>query len=180
MKQIYFVRHGESELNKAGKWAGLTNTPLTSNGKKQAQLAGNLAKREGLTFDLIICSPLERAHHTAKHIALETGYPEDKIIIHPMLVERHYGDLEGKVHNPLMVARSALGETYIEKYGAETLVDLQKRANEILAHLQQLPQQRILVVGHGASGRALWRAVNQHPIHNNTKRFDNAKIERLL
>ena len=36
--KFYFVRHGESEANKAGVWAGGgTNSPLTDLGKKQAE-----------------------------------------------------------------------------------------------------------------------------------------------
>lgn len=180
MKQIYFVRHGESQLNKAGKWAGTTNTPLTPRGRNQAKKAGRLAKRQGLGFDLIISSPLERAHHTAQHIAAEVGYPHDKILIEPNLAERHYGDLEAKDHISIVGARNLLDETHVEKYGAEKLEDLQRRADNILAYLNEVPHKRILVVGHGASGRALWRAANKLPIHTRHKRYANAKIERLL
>ena len=180
MKQIYFVRHGESELNKAGKWAGTTNTPLTPKGRQQAKTAGQLAKQQGLEFDLILSSPLERAHHTAQHIAAEVGYPNDKIILEPKLIERHYGELENKDHLSIVGAKNLMDERHIEKYGAEKLDDLQKRADDILSYLNELPHKRILVVGHGASGRALWRAANKLPVHTRHKKYANAEIERLI
>lgn len=180
MKQLYFVRHGESKLNVAGKWAGHTNTALTANGHEQAQAAGRKANAEGLQFDYIISSPLDRARQTALHIAAETGYPPDKIVFDPRLIERHYGQLEGQNHVSVTGARNLLDESHIEKYGAEKLTALQQRAEEILAELQQLPHERILVVGHGASGRALWRAVHKHPLKVRHKRYANAEIERLI
>ncbi len=65
MKHLYFCRHGLSVLNKEGKWAGSTETPLTVEGRTQAKLAGKAA--QNLKIDYIICSPLSRAHDTAKN-----------------------------------------------------------------------------------------------------------------
>src|SRR5687768_1595036 len=98
MKHLYFIRHGESQFNVENKWAGTSDPPLTDTGHEQAKAAGRHAKRKGINFDVIISSPLQRAHHTAKHIANELGYSHDKIELNDLLMERHYGILEGEVN----------------------------------------------------------------------------------
>ena len=179
MKDLYFVRHGESEFNKAGKWAGSTDTPLTKKGKLQAKQAGQLSKEQILKFDVIISSPLSRARHTAKHIADGVDYPVDKILIDPKLVERNFGKLEG--HRNLKASAAYLvDESSIDKYGGESLVDMQKRADKFLEYLQSLPHNSILIVGHGSFGRALRRSINKEPLHHRGERYANGKIIKLI
>ena len=53
-KHIYFVRHGESEMNVSGHFAGAgTNTPLTEKGRKQASAAGKQLKTKGIPVILL-------------------------------------------------------------------------------------------------------------------------------
>jgi broad specificity phosphatase PhoE len=179
VKQIYYLRHGESEFNKAGKWAGSSDIPLTAKGREQAKAAGAEARKQGLAFDIIVSSPLERAHHTAKHFATELNYPHENIILTPLLVERHFGELEG-TNNLLMRAKYLIDESVVDKHGAEKLVDVQRRAQEALAYLHSLPAENILVVGHGAFGRALRRAINKEPLHRRGTSYDNAKLVKLV
>src|SRR3712207_2041072 len=60
MRRLYFIRHGESEFNKANKWTGSTDTPLTDTGHKQAKKAGKKLRDQGVVFDIIISSPSQR------------------------------------------------------------------------------------------------------------------------
>lgn len=180
MKRLYFIRHGESEFNKAHKWVGSSDAPLTPKGREQASAAGKAAREQGLVFDVIISSPLERAHHTAKHVASEIGYEHGDIIIHPELIERDFGVLEGK-KDLVAATRYVLDESAIDSYdGVEKLADLQQRADDLLAHLHSLPHDTILVVGHGAFGRALRRSINKDPLSHRGKPFDNADLTRLI
>lgn len=180
MKRLYFVRHGESELNKANRMSGLSDTPLTEKGHQQARQAGLAAKKQGLAFDMIIASPLQRAHNTAKHFAAATNYPPERIEIHPRLVERNFGELEG-TKDLIVTTKYFLDESAIDDYkDVESLAELQKRADEMLAYLRDLPHDTILVVSHGAFGRALRRAVNDEPIGHRGKSFGNAEIARLI
>jgi len=163
VKQLYFVRHGESELNKAGKWAGSTDTPLTPKGHEQAKQTGLAARIQGLTLDVIVSSPLQRARHTAQHIARQINYPEEAIIIEPRLVERSFGKLEN-TRDLVARAKYVANERAIDSYPeVESLEDLHVRAAEVLEYLHSLPYNRILIVGHGASGRALRRVINNEP-----------------
>lgn len=180
MKQLYFVRHGQSQLNEDGKWAGTTDTPLTPKGHEQAKQTGQGVKAEGLAFDAIVSSPLQRAHHTAQHIARQIGYPEDAIIIEPRLIERSFGTLEN-TRDLVARAKYVINERAIESYPeVESLDDLHVRAAEVLEYLQTLPYDKILVVGHGASGRALRRVINKEPLDYVGERYDNAQLVRLI
>jgi probable phosphoglycerate mutase len=57
MKNIYFVRHGQSIMNVSGHYAGVTDTPLTDEGRNQAKVAGKNLKSEQIPIDIIVSSP---------------------------------------------------------------------------------------------------------------------------
>ncbi len=63
--KLYFVRHGESTTNKAEQYTGQLDVGLTDYGREQAVTAGRVITEQGLKVDLIISSPLVRAHDTA-------------------------------------------------------------------------------------------------------------------
>ena len=180
MKQLYFVRHGESVFNRAKQWAGSTDMPLTPEGHQQAIRTGKAVKQEGLKFDAIVTSPLERAFVTAKHIAQQIDFPAEKIIVDEKFVERNFGELEGR-KDLWKATKYLLDEASIDKYHkVETLQDFQQRVQNSLDYLNKLPYENILLVGHGAFGRALRRAVLDLPLSARGKSFQNAELERLL
>ena len=182
MKHLYFIRHGLSEANKAGVWSGsLTDTPLAPEGHEQAKKAGANARANSLCFDIIISSPMDRAHQTAKHISNAVNYPHNNIILHDSFVERSFGELEGKTGNAELFAHYGQDESSIDIYNdVERLVDLQWRAQEALNYLHTLPQDTILVVSHGAFGRALRRAINKEPLNIPIDAIPNAEIIKLI
>ena len=184
MQSLYFVRHGESEANKGGYWSP-PDAQLTDNGRWQATAAGCDARERGLNFDIIISSPLPRAHETARLIADELDYNLHDIELLHALVERNWGKLTGAAHEPFFAA----GKTHRDiddVEGAEKLEALQMRAANILNHLYDRPEKCILVVGHGTFGRALKRAIAglppeaefDRPVHE--QRIPNAQIIKLI
>ncbi len=180
MKHLYFIRHGLSEFNKAHKWAGSSDTPLAPEGHVQAKLAGENAKKQGLAFDIILSSPLKRAHDTALYVATEVGYPHDAIVLDERLIERKFGALEGR-KDLIASTKYVLDESAIDKYeGVERLVDLQKRADEVLDHVYSLSHDTVLIVGHGAFGRALRRSIKNDPLHIRGKPYENAILVKLI
>ena len=80
MKNLYFIRHGESTANIINL-TGTDDAMLTENGIKQATDAGKAAKKEELEFDVIISSSLPRALDTAKLVAHEIDYTKDPLDI---------------------------------------------------------------------------------------------------
>lgn len=185
MKHLYFIRHGESLHNTLNVVTGHTNSPLTDRGRQQATQAGKAARDAGLVFDVVLSSPLDRAHHTAIEIAVHTKHPVESIILMDQLKERFFGDLEEK--SPLhygITEEMYTTDPFVFDHipNMEKLVDLQYRAHQVLEHLKSLPHERILIVSHGAIGRALRRAVENAPVTEEGTRqtIKNAELIKLI
>ena len=157
-------------MNVEGRWSGTTETPLTAEGRKQAMAAGKAAK--DLKIDLIVASPLTRAHDTARLIAKEMGYPEDKIELNSLLIERHYGELEGKEWYPDF--------NYDGIVDIETEDTLLHRARLALNWLESLDHDNIMVVSHGAFGRALRHHILEDFPFSHPHKLKNAEIQEWL
>lgn len=93
--KVVFVRHGESEWNKANRFTGWHDVKLTENGYKEAQYAGELLKKKKFTFDLAFTSVLTRAIVTYNTIASELNCHWIPVERSWRLNERHYGALQG-------------------------------------------------------------------------------------
>lgn len=172
MKHLYFIRHGQSVMNVSGHIAGSTDTPLTDEGREQARTTGKQMKTDKIKVDIIIASPLSRAHETAKLVAEEIGYPVDKIHTNPLLTERHFGELEGKPWSPDLNM-----DGFSDLETDDTLIE---RAHLAFKWLKNLPEENVLVVSHGAFGRAL-RSITLHDFPmDHSHRIGNAELIKLI
>jgi broad specificity phosphatase PhoE len=182
MKKLYFVRHGQTDTNVKELLSGHIEAILTDEGKAQAVTAGKDLKTKHLNIDLIVCSPLLRAYDTACIIAKELDYPIQRIKKNPLFLERSFGVLEGTSNKKFFIAGKYKDIDEVE--GAETISSLQQRAEEALAYIKSLPDENILLVGHGAFGRALRRVVNGEPFSNEyigeLKIINNSEIVELF
>ena len=89
------LRHGESQWNLDNRFTGWTDVDLTENGRREAQAAGELLKREGYTFDIAYTSVLKRAIRTL-WLTLDAMDLMWLPVVHSWrLNERHYGALQG-------------------------------------------------------------------------------------
>lgn len=80
MKRLLLIRHAKSSWHDSD--LSDIDRPINSRGKKDAPLMGKLLKKEYQAKpDAILSSPAKRALRTAKLIAREIDYPEDKIEI---------------------------------------------------------------------------------------------------
>lgn len=168
MKQLYFCRHGESVLNAAGLYAGQRDTPLTKLGREQAKHAGKQA--ENFDIDLIVSSPLVRAHETAQIIAVAIDYPVNKIITNNLFKERALGSLEGKPW-----AFSHEDETKFPDM--ENKADMIERVQKALDFLRAQKADNILLVGHGTFATVLRTVLNPGQVY---EELPNALIVKLL
>ena len=75
MRNLYFVRHGQTIWNVENKICGATDIALTEEGHRQAEELGEEIRRQGIKADVILYSPLIRAADTARHISEITGIP---------------------------------------------------------------------------------------------------------
>ncbi len=179
MKRLYFIRHGLSENNKAGRWSGQLDVALLPKGRRQAEQAGVQARQKGLKFDLIVSSPLQRAYDTACLVAREFDYPTNRIVRDNLFQECGFGVLQGTEYGDLLT-KYFRDETVVDDYrDVETTAQLFARASQAWSYLQTLPQDSVLLVSHTAFGRALRRVILGKPLDAIVESFKNAEIEQI-
>lgn len=94
---LILVRHGQTAANTGGIWHGSTDTPLSEEGRQQAQrVARGIARR--VTPTAIYASGLERARHTAEAVAKELGMA---VVVEEGLREYDLGAWEGRTYKEL-------------------------------------------------------------------------------
>ncbi len=146
---IYFVRHGESEANLKGVFAGQKeNSILTEKGREQAKVTAKEILVERIKIDKIISSPLKRAIETAQIIAQEIEFDLNKIEINNSITEYDMGSLTG---TPIHKISSAV---LISAENAEDTESFQNRVHSCVKELSKLPEN-ILLVSHAGVGRIL-------------------------
>jgi probable phosphoglycerate mutase len=98
---VFYVRHGETDWNVAGRLQGHRDIPLNQKGRGQAAHCGavlrDLFAREGRDpagLDYM-SSPLERATETMELLRPVLGLPAAGYERNPQLIEIAFGDWEG-------------------------------------------------------------------------------------
>jgi len=98
---IYYIRHGETEWNAAGRFQGSQDIPLNDLGRTQAVAAGGILadllardRREASSMPFV-ASPLGRARLTMELMRGTLKLPPDDYAIDDRLREIGYGQWEG-------------------------------------------------------------------------------------
>jgi len=86
---VYLARHGETAWTITGQHTGLTDLPLTERGERNARKLGE--RLNGMTFEMVLTSPLRRAMRTCELAGFEPVAETDRD-----LVEWDYGEYEGR------------------------------------------------------------------------------------
>lgn len=140
---FYYLRHGETESNRAQVVAGSRDVDLTPLGRSQALAAA--AALAHLPITAIYSSPLTRARETAEPIARRLGLP---VAIIPGIAERAWGALEGQPQTARV--RGVTPE------GAESAEDFRMR---VLTGMAQIHAEVPLIVAHSGVFRVLCRTL---------------------
>jgi uncharacterized phosphatase len=153
---ILLARHGETDWNRDGRFQGHADPPLNAAGRAQArELAERLAS---LRFDAVYSSDLRRAHETAEVIAASHHVP---VIADRALREVDVGSWSGLTRAE--IARRFPGAEHHDGEPREQHLARVLAAVERIAHAH--PGERVLVVSHGGSLRALRRHCTGEPVH---------------
>ena len=143
---VYFIRHGESETNVKGVYAGQYDAHLTEKGISQAEALRK--KLCGVRFDRVYSSDLSRATDTAR-----TALPGVDFTTDARLREISVGSLAGKVarefraNNPDKL--EALRARDFTEFGGECEGDVMHRLAEFLAELSALRLDTVALFCHG-------------------------------
>jgi probable phosphoglycerate mutase len=147
VEKVYLLRHGETEWTQSGRHTGLSDVPLTKNGKKEASLLGKSLKK--IPFDTILCSPLKRAHDTAN-----IAFPEGNMVIDSDLVEWDYGEYEGLTTKEIQKRDPNWNVFTGDIPGGESKEMVAERADRVLEKVLQLCGT-VAIVSSGHFSRAL-------------------------
>lgn len=143
--KLYIVRHGKTDWNIMGLLQGQTNIELNEEGINDAR---KLSKEINLNeIDLCISSSLERAKQTAEILTNN----KIKIIYDDMIVERGFGDYEGKKINYDLIENQWNYKLNDSSNNIENIEACLIRAKTFLDKIKkEYPNKTILIVSHGS------------------------------
>lgn len=179
-KEIFIVRHGETEFNKLHIVQGSgVDSSLNDTGRAQADALFQAYKH--IDFDLVFTSKLIRTKETASHF-LGTNIPhiEDEDIN-----EISWGIYEGKSSKDVMVDMNQAYKRLNDKWAdgdydarieeGESAAEMASRLGRFLERLKAREEKKILVVMHGRALRCFICLIAGRPIkymndfvHSNT------------
>jgi broad specificity phosphatase PhoE len=165
-KDIYIIRHGETDFNKLNKVQGQgIDAPLNAEGVAQGHAFFEMY--QDVDFQLVITSRLQRTQQTVQDF-LAKGIPH---LIDDAIIEISWGEHEGQAPHPAMTAHyNAMKQNWnngnfdARPPKGESLQELMDRLRYFLDVLQHRPEERILVCTHGRTLRVLMCLIkNAHP-----------------
>jgi len=147
LKQILFIRHGETEWSRSGKHTGRSDIALSEQGESNARgIAGRLAL---VRLEHVFTSPRQRARRTCELAGLGARAQDD-----PDLAEWDYGDFEGLSTAEILRARPSWSLFRDGCPGGESPGQVSDRADRVIARLRQLDGS-VALFSHGHFGRVL-------------------------
>ena len=164
---LYVVRHGETIWNVEKKVQGITDIPLTENGKKEAEELQELINT--LNIDIVISSPLERARETAR-ILIDSKLP---INTDDRIKERDWGMNEGALIDTVdkWDCWDVILNTKVQNI--ECIQDFMYRVSEFLEEIKiKHKDKNVLIVTHSAVSRVIHYLLGTIPEDGNLSRID--------
>ena len=160
---VYYLRHGETDWNVAGRLQGNQDTPLNARGEAQAthcgQVLRDLFERDGIDPGALdyVSSPLLRARRTMELARTELGLPPDGYHVERQLIEIAFGDWEGftiaQLHNrdPQRMAQREHDKWAFVPPGGESYAMVSARMRD----WYQALTRDVVVTAHGGTARGL-------------------------
>jgi probable phosphoglycerate mutase len=155
--RLVLVRHGETEWSRDLKHTGRTDVPLTAAGREQALLAGR--RLAAIEFDLVLCSPLQRARDTCE-LAMLLGRAD----LVDDLVEIDYGAYEGRTTAEVREERPGWEFWRDGVPEGETLEQAGARVDRVIERVAEVDGE-VAIFAHGHVLRVLaarWIGLEPH------------------
>jgi len=164
---IYYIRHGETAWNAAGRFQGTQDIPLNDLGRSQAVTSGgilaDLIARDGHQAAALpfVASPLGRARLTMELVRETLQLPPDDYAVDGRLREIGYGQWEGLTlpemerHDAVTFASRIADKWGVAAPSGESYASVSLRMREWFDSLQG----DTVTVAHGGTMRALMVAL---------------------
>ena len=146
-QKVYLLRHGETEWSLNGRHTGVTDIPLTENGRIAARLLKPILAK--VTFTLVLTSPLQRARETCELAGL--GQFAN---VEPDLIEWNYGEYEGLTTEQIRSTRSGWSVFRDGCPGGESPEQVGARADRVITKVRAAAGN-VALFGHGHFTRVL-------------------------
>lgn len=166
MKEIYIIRHGQTEHNRQGIVQGKgVDLSLNETGQEQARKFFEVYKN--VPFDVVFTSTLTRAQESVANF-IERGIQHK---IRTALDEISWGDMEGK-HTVLdtsdefknLINEWRNGNLDLAPQGGESPLLLQARQKPFVEEVINSDYNKILVCMHGRAMRSLLCTMTETPL----------------
>jgi len=146
-QKVYLLRHGETEWSLNGRHTGVTDIPLTENGRKLARQLQPILARE--KFVMVLTSPLQRARETCELAGLGTLASVDRD-----LMEWNYGEYEGLTTDEIRQTRPDWSVFRDGCPGGESPLQVSVRADRIVSRVRTV-DGNVALFSHGHILRVL-------------------------
>jgi broad specificity phosphatase PhoE len=146
-QKVYLLRHGETEWSLNGRHTGVTDIPLTENGRVAARLLKPILAK--VTFTLVLTSPLQRARETCELAGL--GQFAN---VEPDLIEWNYGEYEGLTTEQIRSTRPGWSVFRDGCPGGESPEQVGARADRVITKVRTAAGN-VALFGHGHFTRVL-------------------------
>ncbi len=154
METLLLVRHGETLANKNQLYLGRSESPLSEEGKRQAQCLEAFLRNEPL--DAIYTSTSLRTLETVEGLAYKKGLP---IYQEEAFCEIDFGEFEGKDFKTIQQTTPQEVQKMLEEGEAYTFPGGESLRTSYARHIKgleaicKLPQKTILLCAHGGTLR---------------------------
>jgi len=145
--QACIIRHGETEWSVNGRHTGITDIPLTEDGRRMARELKPLLVSAQFTF--VLTSPLQRARETCRLAGLGSMAEVDLD-----LMEWNYGEYEGLTPQEIRARRPGWMIFRDGCPDGESPEDVAARVDRVIAKLRAT-DGRAALFGHGHLFRVL-------------------------
>jgi probable phosphoglycerate mutase len=171
--EIVLIRHGATEWSTTGRHTGLTDIPLTDDGREQARALRD--RVAAWTFGLVLVSPLQRARETCGLLGLD-----QVAVVDDDLEEWDYGEYEGLTTAQIRESRpgwTVFGDGVMP--GGEDINEVGVRADRVIARADGADGP-VALVAHGHILRILGaRWVDDDPLEAANLALDTATLSVL-